>query len=228
MLHPCLQGSSGRWCHLWPCAVWEVTWLGVSLASGGGQKCGEMEFQEVPSSPVGFFLFGCVFFVCFCELTKVWDKFEYRLKTTGWQTNKPWVMNWVSRRDEASVPWDGCSLNCSLQKQHCPHRELLLRGQALQATELLERKHEMSLLGECFVSSSKTVVSWGEVFGGDAGICYCFFPPYPVPNGWFLLHVLSRLALLATSLHSTALLALCHELGEGTDSAVKWHRTNKI
>lgn len=187
------------------------------LASGGGQKCGEMAVQEVPSSPVGFF---CLFF-CFCELTKVWDKFEHRLKTTGWQPNKPWVMNWVSRRSEAAVLWDSCSLSCSLQKQHCPHRELPLCGPALQATELLERKCEMSPLGECFVSSSKTVVSWEEAFGGDAGICYCFLPPYPVPNGWFLLHVLSLLALLATPLHSTALLALCHELGEGTDSAVK-------
>lgn len=38
----------------------------------------------------------------------------------------------------------------------------------------------MSLLGEYFVSLSAPVVSREEVFGGVAGICYCYSPSVPV------------------------------------------------
>lgn len=68
----------------------------------------------------------------------------------------------------------------------------------LAATELLERTCEMSLLGECFLSLSETVVSWEEVFGGDAGVCYYYLPPSPISNCWFFPCIL--LAFLGTPL----------------------------
>lgn len=95
--------------------------------------------------------------------------------------------------------WDSCNPQLQIVKTALPTQGAAALCPALQAAEQLERTCELSLLGACFVSLSEPVVSWEEVLGGGAGICYCCLP-FAVPCCWLFLPVPPLLALLGTSL----------------------------